>query len=80
MKLTKFYLMKRKGDNMMHSVNDDLLEGSEDEMEVLIFEISDDSEGELLILIFEIYLVESSEEDLVDEEVRYTNEKISKKL
>jgi hypothetical protein len=72
--------MKKREDSMMHSVNDDSHDDLVDEMEVLIFEISDDSEGELLILIFEIYLVESSEEDLVDEEVRYTNEKTSKKL
>jgi hypothetical protein len=72
--------MKKREDSMMHSVNDDSHDDLVDEMEVLIFEISDDSEGELSILIFEIYLVESSEEDLVDEEVRYTNEKTSKKL
>jgi hypothetical protein len=59
MRLTKFFQMRKRDDNMMHSVNDDLLEGSEDEMEVLIFEIFEDSvvlemENES-ILIYEIY-------------------------
>ena len=72
--------MKRKGDNTMHSVNDDSHDDSVDDNEDLISEISDDLVGELLTLIFEICLVESFEVDSVDDEARYVNERISKKL
>jgi hypothetical protein len=44
MKLIKFSLMKKRGDSMMHSVNEDLREDFDDDNEVLILEIFDDSE------------------------------------
>ena len=34
--------MRKKDDNMMHSVNDDSLDDLDDDNEVLILEISDD--------------------------------------
>jgi hypothetical protein len=72
--------MKRKEDNMMLSVNDDSHDDLADEIEGLISEIFDDLVDDLLTLIFETCLVEYFEVDLVDDEVKYVNEKISKKL
>jgi hypothetical protein len=72
--------MKRKEDNMMLSVNDDSHDDLVDEMEGLISEIFDDLVDDQLTLIFETCLVEYFEVDLVDDEVKYVNEKISKKL
>jgi hypothetical protein len=72
--------MKRKEDNMMLSVNDDSHDDLVDEIEGLISEIFDDLVDDQLTLIFETCLVEYFEVDLVDDEVRYVNEKISKKL
>ena len=80
MKLIKFYQTKRKGDNMMHSVNDDLLDDWGDDNEVLISEIFEDLEDLVIekvwILIFEICLDESFEVDLDDDEAKFVNEKI----
>jgi hypothetical protein len=42
MKPTKFSQMRKKDDNMMHSVNDDLLDDSDEDSEVLILEILED--------------------------------------
>ena len=72
--------MKRKDDSMMLSVNDDLREDLDDDSEVLISEILGDLLDEQLILILGIYLVEYFEVDSDDEEVKYVNEKILKKL
>jgi hypothetical protein len=72
--------MKRKEDNMMLSVNDDSHDDLVDEIEGLISEIFDDLVDDQLTLIFETCLVESFEVDLVDDEVKYVNERISKKL
>ena len=81
MKLTKFCLTKRKGDNMTHSVNDDLLDDLDDDNEVLISEIFDDSDEEPWILIFEICSDEYSEDDLGgDEALKCVSEKILKRL
>jgi hypothetical protein len=68
--------MKKRDDSMMHFVNEDLLDDSDEDSEVLILEISEDLVGELLILIFEICLDEYFEVDLVDDEQKYVNEKI----
>ena len=68
--------MKRKNDSMMLSVNDDLLDDSVAEHEVLILEIFDDSVDDLLILISEICFDESFEDDLDDEVQKFVNEKI----
>jgi hypothetical protein len=74
--------MRKKDDNMMHSVNDDLLDDLDDDNEDSILEDSHDLEvvNEDLILIFEICLDECSEDDLDDEDQEFVNEKISKKL
>ncbi|MBQ5944965.1 hypothetical protein IJL65_00745 [bacterium] len=72
--------MKRKEVSMMLSVNEDSLDDSDDDSEVLILEISDDlvdSEIEkALILILEICLDEYFDDDLVDDERRCVNERI----
>jgi hypothetical protein len=68
--------MKKRDDSMMHFVNEDLLDDSDEDSEVLILEISEDLVGELSILIFEICLDEYFEVDLVDDEQKYVNEKI----
>ena len=76
--------MKRKGDNMMHSVNDDLLGDLDEDNEVLIFEISEDSVDlvieEVWILIFETCLDEYLEDDSDDDELKFVNERIWKRL
>jgi hypothetical protein len=68
---------------MMHFANEDLLDDLDDETEDLILEISEDlvdldDENEW-ILILEICLDEYSGDDL-DDEVKFVNEKISKRL
>ena len=65
MKLTKFCPTKRKDDNMMLFVSDDLREDLEVEHEGLIFEVFRDLEIEVdeWILIWEIYLEDSLGED-----------------
>ena len=82
MKLTKFCPMKRKDDNMMLFVSDDLREDLEVEREGLIFEVFRDLEIEVgeWILIWEIYLEDSLGEDSDDEVLRCVSEKISKRL
>jgi hypothetical protein len=74
--------MRKKDDNMMHSVNEDLLDDSDDDSEDSILEDFHDLEvgSDDLILIFEICLDECSEDDLDDEDREFVNEKISKKL
>ena len=66
----------------MHSVNEDLLDDSDDDSEDSILEDSHDLEvgSDDLILIFEICLDECSEDDLDDEGQEFVNEKISKRL
>jgi hypothetical protein len=72
--------MKRRGDNMMLSVNDDSLDDFDDDSEVLILEISEglvDSVIEKVwILIFEICFDEYLVDDLVVEEQKCVNEMI----
>ena len=65
MKLIRFCLMKRKGDNTMHSVNDDSLDDLvEGDSEDLILEDFRDLEIEReWISIYEIYLDEFFEDD-----------------
>jgi hypothetical protein len=77
MKLIKFFQMRKKDDNMMHSVNDDLQDDLDDDNEDLIFEVFHDLEmGQGWILICEIYLDEFSDDDLDDEKQKFVNEKI----
>ena len=82
MKLIKFFQMRKKDDNMMPFVNDDLHEDSEDDdNEGLILEDSHDFEIEReWISIYEIYCDEFFEDDSGDDEVKSVNEKISKRL
>jgi hypothetical protein len=84
MKLTKFSQMKKRDDSMMLFVSDDLLDDSDEDSEVLILEILEDLadfeiEG-VWISIWEICLDDSSDEDSEEVELKYVNEKISKKL
>ena len=74
--------MRKKDDNMMHSVNEDLLDDLDDDSEDSILEDFHDLEvvSDDLILIFEICLDECSEDDLDDEDQESVNEKISKRL
>ena len=66
-------------------VSDDLLDDSDDEMEALIFEISEDSDDfeveKEWISIWEICFDDSLDEGLDDEEkIKFVNEKTSKRL
>jgi hypothetical protein len=80
MKLIKFSQMKRKDDNMTHSANDDSHDDFDDDHEVLILEISEDLVDlvteKVWILISEIYLEEFFDEDLVEENQKFVNERI----
>ena len=66
----------------MHSVNDDLLDDLvDDDNEDLILEDSHDLEIEReWISICEIYSEDFLDDDLDEDEVKYVNEKISKRL
>jgi hypothetical protein len=74
--------MRKKDDNMMLSVNDDLLDDLvEDDSEDLILVDFRDLEIEReWILICEICSEDFSDEDSDDDEVKFANEKISKRL
>ena len=81
MKLTRFSQMRKKDDNMMLSVNDDLLDDFHDDSDDLILDDFHDLETEQVwILILEICLDEFFEDDLDDDEVKSVNEKILKRL
>jgi hypothetical protein len=74
--------MRKKDDNMMLSVNDDLqddlvVDDSEDSILVVFHDLEIEREW---ISICEIYCDEFSDDDLDEDEVRFVNEKISKKL
>jgi hypothetical protein len=74
--------MRKKDDNTMHFVNDDLQDDLvDDDSEDLISGVFHDLEmGQEWILICEICLDEFFEDDLDDDEVKFVNEKISKRL
>ena len=85
MKLIRFCLMIKKDDNMMHSVNDDLrddlVEVDSDDLILEIFDDLEDLDDESeWILISEICYDESFDDDLDDEEAKYVNDEISKRL
>ncbi|MBO7094884.1 hypothetical protein J6V86_01550 [bacterium] len=65
---------------MMHSVNDDSLDDSDDDNEVLISEILEDLVGSVIekvwILILGICYEEYFEVDFDDEEQKYVSERI----
>jgi hypothetical protein len=76
--------MRKKDDNMMLFVSDDLQGDLGDDNEDLIFEILDDLvglvEGNEWISIWEIYCDDFLGDDLGEDEQRYVSEKILKKL
>jgi hypothetical protein len=76
--------MKRKDDNMTHSVNDDLLDDLDDDNEDSILVIFDDLVDLEIekgwILIWEICSDDFLDEDSDDDERKCVNEKISKRL
>jgi hypothetical protein len=83
MKLTKFFLTRKKDESTMHSVNDDLHDDSDEDREDLILGILVDLvdlEIDEWILIWEICYDDFLDEDFEVDELKYVNEKISKKL
>ncbi len=80
MRLIKFCQMRKRGDYMMHSVNDDSLDDFDDDNEVLISEILEDLVGSVIekvwILILGICYEEYFEVDFDDEEQKYVSERI----
>jgi hypothetical protein len=72
--------MRKKGDNMMLSVNDDLLDDFDDDNEVLILEIFEDLADLVIekvwILILEICYEGYLGDDSVVEGRKYVNEMI----
>jgi hypothetical protein len=78
MRLTKFFQMRKRDDNMMHSVNDDLQDDLvDDDNEDLILDDFHDLEMEQeWILIWEIYSDEFFDDDSDDEKQKFVNEKI----
>ena len=82
MKLIKFCLMRKKDDNTMPSVNEDLLDDSvEDDSEDSILDDFHDFEIEHeWISIWGICYEDFSDDDLDEDEVKSVNEKTSKRL
>jgi hypothetical protein len=74
--------MRKKGDNMMLSVNDDLLDDSdeEDNEDLILVDFHDLGIEREWISICEIYSEDFLDDDLDEDEVKYVNEKISKRL
>jgi phosphate uptake regulator len=74
--------MKKRGDSMMLSVKDDLLEGFDelDDEDSISVDFRDSEIEREWILIWEICLEEYFEDDLEVDEQKFVNEKISKKL